>query len=324
MKILRVVAMLGLVSFSAQAFAVDLVVSLWGLGMYGAPIGVALDKGFFDKHGVHVTGVSGSTGGGTTIRNLLASDVPYGEVAVAAVVAAVQQGIPLTIVNGGVISLEDMVWITRADSPIKSLSELKGKTLAYSQPKSVTDMVSILMLEKAGVFKEVKRVAIGGVSNGLVALREGSVDVAFIFDPLYSQKIVDGEHYNILARSTSFVPHFTQSVGVVETNYLRSHPDQIKAIIAARCEGVRYILKNPQDAAQALARAYKLPATVTKSAIEHVLASKTPYWSHAALDYEGMDTILSAMRRVKAIGDAPFEWSKIVDERYISADCNKK
>jgi NitT/TauT family transport system substrate-binding protein len=191
MKSIRLMLAIICVIASTRSLAAELVVSLWGLGMYGAPMGVALERGFFKEQGIDVTSISGSTGGGTTVRNMLASDVPYGEVAVAAVVAAVQQGIKLTIVNGGVISLEDMVWITRPDSPIKSIQDLKGKTLAYSQPKSVTDMVSILVLEKAGIFGDVKRVAIGGVSNGLVALREGAVDVAFIFEPLYSKKLVE-------------------------------------------------------------------------------------------------------------------------------------
>jgi NitT/TauT family transport system substrate-binding protein len=87
---------------------------------------------------------------------------------------------------------------------------------------------------------------------------------------------------------------------------------------------VDYILNHPDDAAEALARAYKLPPAVTKSAIEHVMASKSAYWSHGGLDYEGMDTILKAMRQVKAIKEGPFEWSKVVDEQYLSAECNKK
>jgi NitT/TauT family transport system substrate-binding protein len=308
----------------AKAFAFDVVVSQWGQGMYGAPFAIAKQNGFFKKENVDVTGFTGGEGGGTTLRNVLASPIPYGEVAVAAVIAAIQNGVDLTIVNAGVISLDDMIWITRPDAPINSVKDLKGKTLSYSNPKSVTDMVSILALEKAGIFNDVKRVATGGTGVGLTALREGAVDVTFIIEPVYSAKLAAGDRYKIAFTSVSLVPHMTQSVGVVRTDYLKEHSEQIRAIIKARCDGVQYIRAHPQEASEMLAREYKLAPAVAKSAIDRVTNPKTIYWSLGGFDYEGMDTVLNGMRRVKAIGNEPFDWSKVVDEQYLSAECKKK
>ncbi len=309
---------------SAKAFAFDLVVSHWGQGMYGAPFAIAKQNDFFKKAGVDVTGITGGEGGGTTLRNVLASPIPYGEVAVAAAIAAIQHGVPLTIVNGGVIGLDDLIWITRPDAAINSVQDLKGKTLSYSNPKSVTDMIAILALEKAGIFKDVKRVSTGGIGAGLTALREGVVDVTYIIEPIYSAKLAAGDRYKIVFTSVSLVPHMTQSVGVVRTDYLKEHPDQIKAIIKARCEGVQYIRAHPQEASEMLAREYKLAPAVAKSAIDRVTGPTSTYWSLGGFDYEGMDTVLNAMRRVKAIGDDAFDWSKVVDEHYLPAGCEKK
>lgn len=324
MKMVQVaVAAICLVA-SAKAFAFDVVVSHWGQGLYGAPFAVAKEKGFFKKAGVDVTGFTGGHGGGTTLRNVLASPIPYGEVAVAAAIAAVQHGVKLTIVNAGVIGLDDLLWITRPDEKINSVKDLKGKTLAYSNPKSVTDMISILGLEKAGVFNDVKRVAVGGLGAGLTALRQKAVDVTFIIEPIYSAKLAAGAKYKVAFTSVSMVPHMTQSVGVVRTDYLKQHPDVIKAIINARCEGVRYIMAHPKEAAAMLAREYKLKPAVAMSAIERVTGSHSRYWSPGGFDYKGMDVVLNAMRRVKAISNAPFDWSKVVDEQYLSSECNKQ
>ena len=309
---------------SAKVFAFDVVVSHWGQGMYGAPFAVAKENGFFEKDGVDVTGFTGGEGGGTTLRNVLASPVPYGEVAVAAAIAAVQHGVKLTIVNAGVIGLDDLLWITRPDAPINSVKDLKGKTLSYSNPKSVTDMISILGLEKAGIFNDVKRVATGGIGAGLTALREKAVDVTYIIEPIYSAKLAAGEKYKVAFTSVSMVPHMTQSVGVVRTDYLKQHPDQIKAIIQARCEGVQYIRAHPKEAAAMLAREYKLEPAVAMSAVERVTGPQSSYWSLGGFDYKGMDVVLNAMRRVKAIGNEPLDWSKVVDEQYLSPECNKR
>ncbi len=324
LKLARAAVMAICLVASAKAFAFDVVVSHWGQGMYGAPFAIAKENGFFKKEGVDVTGFTGGEGGGTTLRNLLASPIPYGEVAVAAAIAAVQHGIKLTIVNAGVIGLDDLLWITLPDAPINSVKDLKGKKLGYSNPKSVTDMISILGLEKAGVFNDVKRVAVGGLGAGLTALREHAVDVTFVIEPIYSAKLAAGDKYKVAFTSASVVPHMTQSVGVVGTEYLKQHPDQIKAIIRARCEGVRYIYSHPKEAAAMLAREYKLKPEVTMSAIERVTGPQSSYWSPGGFDYEGMDVVLKAMRRVKAIGDEPFDWSKVVDEHYLSPECNKK
>ena len=68
-------------SIAGAAVAETITVTHWGAAFYGAPYAVAMDRGFFQKHGADVTGVLTSTGGGTSVRNTLASDLPYGEVA---------------------------------------------------------------------------------------------------------------------------------------------------------------------------------------------------------------------------------------------------
>ena len=79
--------------------------------MYGVPYAIAKEKGYFKEAGLDVTGFLTSAGGGTTVRNVLASELPYGDVALPAVIAAAQQGLELTIVHAGVASVADQVWV---------------------------------------------------------------------------------------------------------------------------------------------------------------------------------------------------------------------
>ena len=135
--------------------------------MYGVPYAVAKEKGYFKEAGLDVTGFLTSAGGGTTVRNVLASELPYGDVALPAVIAAAQQGLELTIVHAGVASVADQVWITRKDDMrIKTVQDLAGKKLGYSSPKSVTDMITSMMLDANGLTGKVERKSIGGVGAG--------------------------------------------------------------------------------------------------------------------------------------------------------------
>src|SRR6266508_3348639 len=76
-------AVAALIAFglARAACAETITVTHWGAAFYGAPYAVAMDKGFFKQRGVDITGVLTSTGGGTSVRNTLAGDLPYGDVA---------------------------------------------------------------------------------------------------------------------------------------------------------------------------------------------------------------------------------------------------
>jgi NitT/TauT family transport system substrate-binding protein len=305
---------------SIPATAVNLTVTHWADGMYGAPFAVALEKGYFKEAGVDVTGFITSAGGGTTVRNAMASEIPYGEVALPAAIAAVKQGVDLTIVHGGVLSLADVYWVAQAGSPLNSIADLKGKKLGYSSPKSVTDMVSTMALSKNGILANVERKSVGSLSSGLTALRQGAVDVVYTTEPAYTREKAT---LKTVFNSIDAIPNATQTVGIVRTDYLKKNPGVIKAIIAARRKGVEFILANPAEAGDILARQYKMPADIAKASISGILATKTTYWSTGKLDYAGMNNMLAGLQIVKAVEPGPFDWSKIVDESALPADQRK-
>jgi NitT/TauT family transport system substrate-binding protein len=300
--------------------AQNLTVTHWADGMYGAPFAVALEKGYFKEAGVNVTGFITSAGGGTTVRNAMASEIPYGEVALPAAIAAVRQGVELTIVHGGVLSLADLYFVAKAGSPLNSVNDVKGKTLGYSSPKSVTDMVSTMVLTKAGIFADVQRKAVGTLSSAITALREGAIDVAYTTEPVYSREKAS---FKMVIRAADLLPNTTQTVGIVRTDYLKKNPGVIKAIIAARRKGVEFIAANPDEAGDIMARQYKMAPDVAKAAIKSVLGAKGTYWSPGKLDYAGMNNMLSGLIQVKAVEPGPFDWAKIVDESQLPADQRK-
>ena len=324
MSAIRALAASGLfllLGVAPPARAVSLAVTHWAEGMYGVPFAVAAEKGFFKEAGLDVTGFITSQGGGTTVRNAMAAEIPYGEVALSAAIAAAKQGLDITIVHGGVLSLADLVWVANKGSAISSFKDLKGKTLGYSSPKSVTDMVSTIALSKAGLLNDVQRKAVGSLSAGLTALHQGSVDVVYLTEPMVTKERAT---FKIAFRAIDSIPRITQTVGIVRTDYLKKHPDVIRGIIAARRKGVDYLRQHPDESARILAREYKLDPAVAKGAIATILDAKGEYWSPGHLDYEGMNVMLEGLKLVKAVDEGPFDWKKMVDESYLPADQRSK
>jgi NitT/TauT family transport system substrate-binding protein len=304
---------------ATSALAVDLTVTHFGTGMYGVPFAIAREKGWFKSDaGLDVSGFITSAGGGTTIRNALASEIPYGEVALPAAIAAIQQGVKLTIVHGGVLSVADQVWITRKDdASIKQFADLKGKKLGYSSPKSVTDIITSVMLKNENLGSVVERKSVGGIGSGLTALREGGVDMTYVTEPVWSK---EKGNFRAAWWSTDIAPRVTQTVGIVRTDYLKQHPEVIKGIISARRKAVEFIQSHAAEAAPMMAREYKIPVEQAESAIKSVLAAKGVYWSRGEFDYEGMEFMLKGLQLVKAIPDGPFDWKSVIDESYLPAD----
>jgi len=295
--------------------AVELNVTHFGTGMYGVPYAVAKEKGYFKEAGLDVTGFLTSAGGGTTVRNVLASELPYGDVALPAVIAAAQQGLELTIVHAGVASVADQVWITRKDDQrVKTVQDLAGKKLGYSSPKSVTDMITSMMLDANGLTGKVERKSIGGVGSGLTALREGAVDMTYVTQPVWAR---EKNNFRLVFNSTEWAPRVMQTVGVVKTEFLKKNPDLIRGIIEARRKAVEFIKSNPDESAKIMAKEYKITEAEAKAAIQDVASGGGVYWSPGDFDYEGMTTMLKGLQLVKAVEPGPFDWSKIVDDGYL-------
>lgn len=70
----------------------EITVTHWPSLLYGVPYMVAMEKGYFEDEGIEITGIIGSEGGGTTVRNILTGGLPMGEVATPGAVQAAEEG----------------------------------------------------------------------------------------------------------------------------------------------------------------------------------------------------------------------------------------
>src|SRR5205814_2378297 len=87
---------------------------------------VALDKGYFKKTGVDVASILTSKGGGTSVRNMMAGETLFAEVALPAALSAIKEGFPIKIISGGTDGPSSF-WVTRPGEKIEKPEDLKGK-----------------------------------------------------------------------------------------------------------------------------------------------------------------------------------------------------
>lgn len=322
----HVVVLVGLVSgLTSAAQAEKIVVSNYGVTVNGMPYAVADALGYFKEEGADVTGILSSGGGGTTIRNLLGGNHAYAESSLASIVAAAGKGAKLKIISGNAHTVAEFYWVVMPDSPIKSIKDLKGKRLGFTNPRSTSQAMDVLLLKTLGLKQEdVTLVKTGGFGPMVVALQNGGIDVAPVADPVYTK---DKEKYRVLVWAPEVLPAVTNVVGVTTNEAANTKGDFIRAIIRARRRAVDYIVANPDEAAKLIAPVYKLDKGVVEEILRKLIASEkkggVPYWGPGDLRYGPMDKMIAAQKDVGAIsGDV--NWDALVDEAFLPDDLKAK
>jgi len=320
MKLIHGVLILALTLAASPAAAVDLLVTQYKNDPSGAPYAIALEKGFFKKHGIDISGIISGAGGGSSVRNAIASDLGYGDVTAAPVIAAAEQGQDVKIVGFTSRSLADLVVVVMPDSPIKTAADLKAKKFGISNPKSLGEMMGVLVLEKAGLKQgDVQMVALGSLGGALTALENGVVDVTAI--PIILFHTRGGESkYRVLVGSKE-LPLVPSQIGMATSQTMKERPDQLRAIQAARRDGTRFIYEHTDEAIQILSQVYEpLPAKDVGLMVKELVDAK--FWTEGRIEMPLLENTVRAMKGVGML-EKDVDLKKIVDSSLLPADLQK-
>src|SRR5215475_358505 len=306
---------------AALGTAEEIAVGNYGVSANGMPFGVALVKGYFKDEGINVTGLISSAGGGTSLRNMLAGGgVPYGEVNPGVVVSAILAGADLKIVSDNVLTVAEFVWAVKTDSPIKTIKDLKGKKIGYTNPRSTSQALARMLLQIAGYQPDdAELVKTGGFGEGIAALDSGQVDVVPITEPLWSK--LKGK-YRAVVVASDVLPPLDNVVGVATVEMMEKRGDFIRAVIRARRKAVKFMKEHPDEAGDIVAKQYNLEPEVARAAVRTQTTSTTkgvPYWGDGQIHLDGLKRMIEAQRSVGAI-TGEVDYNKLIDTRFLPDD----
>jgi NitT/TauT family transport system substrate-binding protein len=301
------------------AQAENIAVGNYGSSANGMPFAVALYKGFFKEEGADVTGIVASQGGGTSVRNAMAG-VAYGEANPGAIAVAIQQGADIKIVSDNVLTIAEFAWMVKKDSPIKTIKDLKGKKIGYTNPRSTSQALAILLLRKAGYKPEdAELVKTGGFGPMLAALDLDQIDVAAVTEPLWS-KVKD--KYRVLITGAEALPPLDNVVGMATGDAIKNRGDFIRAVIRARRRAVEFMIAHPDEAGDLVAKDFNITPEVARSAVRNLTTSYTqgiPYWGNGQIHLDGMKRIIEVQKSVGAI-EGDIDLSKMIDTQFLPND----
>src|ERR1043166_5157141 len=303
---------------ACQARAGDLAVSQYGRVTATLPWAVAIEKGFFAEEGVKIDKIISGEGGGTTLRNMLASDLPYGEVATSAALAAIRSGLDVVIVNTASDHIGEIALVANPRGNVHTIADLAGKKAGFTNPKSTSELLLRLALKQSGMAGKVEMVGTGGFGGGLTLLDSGGIDAAPLIDPILTLK---PDKYRVIFHFADLIPRMTWLVGVTTRKFATEHPDVVRKMIEVHRRGVDYIYAHHDDAIAIYAKVWEQDPKQVASYFPKYFGYKGE-WSLGGFDQEALAKMSDGLQ---LIGEAngPVDWKAVIDQQFLPKELQK-
>lgn len=170
--------------------------------------------GIFKKHGLELEIVY-TQGAGETLQATISGSVDIGVAAgIMGVLSAYSKGAPVRIIGAETTGASDLYWYVKTDSPIKSLKDTAGKTLAYSTNGSSTHGIVTAFMKQYGL--SAKPTATGGPPGTLTQVMSGQIDVGWAAPPFGLDQL-DQKQIRILASGNDADAFKGQTVRLLAT-----------------------------------------------------------------------------------------------------------
>jgi NitT/TauT family transport system substrate-binding protein len=218
--------------------------------------------GIFKKHGLALE-LLYTQGAGETMQAVISGSVDIGiGVGTAGVLGAFAKGAPVRAIANSTTGADDLFWYVPATSPIKSIKDAGGKTIAYSTTGSSTNLAVLAFIRQFAV--DAKPVATGSPSSTFTQTMSGQVDIGWSSPPFGVEALQQGR-IRIVARESDVPAFRNQTVRLMIANAATAEQrrDVLERYVQAYRETLDWMYADPA-ALKAYAAWVGIPETLAK------------------------------------------------------------
>jgi len=249
----------------------------------------------------------------------LAGEIDGGTAPGLAVIFAHSQGVEMKIVAS--ICMEaagkqyfSTTYMAKDDGPVKTVKDLKERTIGVVGIKTATDLWARAMLLRVGLAPDTdtKVVPLGFPAMG-EAVRSGKVDAGTFVEPFYSAEVAKGG-LRPLFNAVEAVGYDHELLDIwFGEKFLKAHPDAVRAFLADYVAVTKYYLQNTAQAKTDLHKAgfVRTPLPVYL---------KNSDWKRnpdARVDVESLKKLAVFMREKLNWLEKPVKVEEMVDLTYL-------
>ncbi|HEX9466500.1 MAG TPA: ABC transporter substrate-binding protein [Alphaproteobacteria bacterium] len=203
------------------------------------------DKGFFKEQGIDLD-IQWTDGGAETQQAVITGSFDIGTATgLLGVLSAYAKGAPIVLLSAEMTGAADLFWYVRADSPIKSLKDLEGRTVSFSRPGSSSNQVAAALVKKSGT--NAKLVSTGGAPATLTQVMSGQIDVGWTAVPSSLDLVKEGK-LRIIAVGNDAPGAATQTVrvNITNANLLNTRRDVLRRFLVAYQKSIDWAYSNSE------------------------------------------------------------------------------
>ena len=267
----------------------------------------------FEKDGVSIVWVQ-TLGSNKALEFLNAGSIDLGSTAGAAALVGKINGNPIKSIY--VYSRPEWTaLVTRKDTPIAKIADLKGKRVAVTRGTD-PHIFLVRALQSVGLTEKDIAPVLLQHPDGKTALIRGDVDAWAGLDPMMAQaEVEDGARLFYRNKDAN-----TWGILNASEQFLKDHPDIVRRVLAVYEEARKYSLANYNEEKRVFIAATKLPEAV----VDKQLRERTEL-THNKVGPAQRESILEAGLALQKAGvipasvDVKKSVDDLIDDRYVTA-----
>jgi NitT/TauT family transport system substrate-binding protein len=214
------------------------------------PVDIGIEQGFFAQQNLDVD--YANLGGDAKVQQALAAgSIDFG-LGSGPGMAFIAKGSPAIGVAAFAGPPRNISAIVLADSAVKKIADLKGKTIAVSSVGSLSDWLARQMAIQEGWGQDgIRAVPLGAVETSIAALKSKQID-AVVLSTEAGFGLEERGQGRMLTSMDRYAPHFITHVVFAQKNLVANKPDTVARFLKAFFAAIAF-MKTHKDETSALA-----------------------------------------------------------------------
>ncbi len=252
---------------------------------------IAKDRGFYLKQGAEVELIQMRPN--IAVAALLSGDIDYIEL-IGSAIRSAARGLPIRAIS---TSIKSPFFSVIAQNKFKSVKDLKGATIGIASIGGTNHISTRLTLKEFGLDpeKDVKLIAIGDEKLIYDAFKIGRTE-AVVLAPPYSIQL-KREGFPVLANTAQYVTIPFSGLGTT-LDRIKSNRAQIKKLLKAEIEALRYLRDNPAGTVEVIRKRFSMDDKTARESYDVVVDA---FSRDGRVPLDGVDILLQIEKDQKLI-----------------------
>lgn len=219
---------------------------------------LAAELGYFDGTGITLENVGYAQGGPASLVALSGGSVEIGSAATAAVLNSIAAGNDFVAAfpSNGINDEAQSIFYVLEDSPIKSIEDITGKTIAVNTLGAHLDYVVREALHQKGLPEDSANLIVVPGPQLEQVLRSKQVDIAAFgyWQTTFTGSALKNGGLRAVFDDTDILGEIAGGFIVLRRDWIEAHPEEAKAFVDGSVKALDYARENPEETKAIFAR----------------------------------------------------------------------